>query len=252
VHLWLYSSHRSTQTPGGRATLPPVGEGSDWAFEQVRGSAGALHALDPLAEAGGRRLAVVEVDRPALVLGSTQSDDVVDRDAADAAGVELVRRRSGGGAVLLVPGDSLWVEVLLPRTDPLWDDDVSRASLWVGRAWAAALDDLGLPATVHEAGLVRTRWSGLVCFAGWGPGEVSVGGRRRRRRKAVGVASRRTRAGARFQCGLGRTWDPGPLLDLLALDPRERVEGRRDLASAAIGVDRPAGEVVGAFRTHLP
>ena len=149
--------------------------------------------------------------------------------------------------MLLVPGDSLWVDVVLPRSDVLWDDDVARATSWLGRAWAAALDDLGLPATVHEAGLVRTRWSALVCFAGWGPGEVGVAGR-----KAVGVASRRSRAGARFQCGVGRTWDPGPLLDLLALDPRERAEGRRDLADAAIGVDRPPGEVVGALRRYLP
>jgi lipoate---protein ligase len=100
---------------------------------------------------------------------------------------------------------------------------------------------------VHEGGLVRTRWSALVCFAGWGPGEVAIEGR-----KAVGVASRRSRWGARFQCGLGRTWDPGPLLDLLALVPAERAEGRRDLAEAAVGVDRPAGEVVGALRRYLP
>jgi lipoate---protein ligase len=223
-----------------------VGEGS-WVVEEVRGSAAGLHGLDPLAEGRGRRVVVLEVDRPALVLGSTQPDDVVDRVALDRAGVELVRRRSGGGAVLLVPGDSLWVDVVLPRDDPLWDDDVGRATWWLGRAWAAALGDLGLPTAVHEAGLVRTRWSSLVCFAGWGPGEVGVGGR-----KAVGVASRRTRAGARFQCGLGRSWDPAPLLDLLALDPRERAEGRRDLAEAAIGVDRPPGEVVGALRASLP
>jgi lipoate---protein ligase len=224
----------------------PVGEGS-WAFEQVRGSAAALHGLDPLAGSGGRRLAVLEVDRPALVLGSTQSDDVVDRDALATAGVELVRRRSGGGAVLLVPGDSLWVDLVLPRSDPLWDDDVGRATRWLGRAWAGALGDLGLDATVHEAGLVRTRWSPLVCFAGWGPGEVAVGGR-----KAVGLAARRSRHGARFQCGLGRSWHPGPLLDLLALDPPTRADGRRALAEAAIGVDRPPGEVVGALRRHLP
>ena len=225
----------------------PVGEGSGWAFQQVRGSAADLHGLDPLAEAGGRRVAVLEVDRPALVLGSTQPDAVVDRGAVDAAGVELVRRRSGGGAVLLVPGDSLWVDVVLPRADRLWDDDVGRATWWLGRAWAAALGDLDLAATVHEAGLVRTRWSSLVCFAGWGPGEVAV-----RDRKAVGVASRRSRSGARFQCGLGRTWDPGPLLDLLALEPAERAEGRHHLAHAAIGVDRPPAAVVRALRSHLP
>jgi lipoate---protein ligase len=95
--------------------------------------------------------------------------------------------------------------------------------------------------------MVRTRWSVLVCFAGWGPGEVATGGR-----KAVGVASRRSRAGARFQCGLGRTWDPAPLLDLLVLDPADRADGCRELASVAAGVDRPAGEVVSALRTNLP
>ena len=224
-----------------------VGEGSDWAFDQVRGSAADLHGLDPRAESAGRRVAVLEVDRPALVLGSTQPDGVVDRAAVDAAGVELVRRRSGGGAVLLVPGDSLWVDVVLPRADRLWDDDVGRATWWLGRAWAAALGDLGLTATVHEGGLVRTRWSSLVCFAGWGPGEVAVG-----EGKAVGVASRRGRSGARFHCGLGRTWDPGPLLELLALGPAERAEGRRDLAGVAVGVDRPPAEVVRALRSHLP
>jgi lipoate---protein ligase len=224
-----------------------VGEGTAWAFQRVHGSAADLHGLDPLAEAGGRRVTVLEVDRPALVLGSTQDDEVVDRAAVDAAGVELVRRRSGGGAVLLVPGDSLWVDVVVPRADPLWDDDVGRASWWLGRTWAGALADLGLRATVHEAALVRTRWSALVCFAGWGPGEVAIEGR-----KAVGVASRRTRAGARFQCGLGRSWDPGPLLELLALAPSERAEGRRHLGEAAIGVDRPAGEVVSALRRYLP
>ena len=223
-----------------------MGEGS-WVVEHVRGSAAALHGLDPLAGGRGRRVVVLEVDRPALVLGSTQPEAVVDGGALTSAGVELVRRRSGGGAVLLVPGDSLWVDVVLPRGDPLWDDDVGRATWWLGRTWAAALGDLGLPTAVHEAGLVRTRWSPLVCFAGWGPGEVGVGGR-----KAVGVASRRSRPGARFQCGLGRTWDPGPLLDLLALDPPTRAEGRRDLAGAAIGVDHPPGEVLGALRRHLP
>ena len=225
----------------------PVGEGTAWAFQRVHGSAADLHGLDPLAEAGGRRVAVLEVERPALVLGSTQPDAIVDPAALGAADVELVRRRSGGGAVLLVPGDSLWVDVVLPRSDPLWDDDVGRATWWLGRAWATALAELGLPATVHEAGLVRTRWSPLVCFAGWGPGEVAVRGR-----KAVGVASRRSRSGARFQCGLGRTWDPGPLLALLALGPSERGAGRRELAEAAVGVDAPPAEVVRALRGHLP
>ena len=55
-----------------------------------------------------------EVDRPALVLGSTQRAEVVDERACADAGVEVVRRRSGGGAVLLEPGAVVWFDVVVP------------------------------------------------------------------------------------------------------------------------------------------
>ena len=42
----------------------------------------------------------------------------------------------------------------------------------------------------------------VVCFAGTGPGEVLVAGR-----KVVGISQRRTRAGARFQCSVPILWD---------------------------------------------
>src|SRR5262245_14287634 len=104
-----------------------------WAVQPAVGSAADLHArpFDPPVE---RMVHVLEVDRPALVLGSTQPDDVVDRDAARRLGIEVVRRRSGGGAVLLQPAGTVWIDVELPRDDPLWDDDVGRASWWLGEA----------------------------------------------------------------------------------------------------------------------
>ncbi|MDQ3757058.1 MAG: hypothetical protein M3394_04340, partial [Actinomycetota bacterium] len=67
-----------------------------------------------------------------------------------------------------------------------------------------------------------------VCFAGLGPGEVSVGGR-----KVVGIAQRRTRFGALFQCAVHRTWDPAPLVARLGLPPAAVDE----LAGAAAGVE---------------
>jgi lipoate-protein ligase A len=54
--------------------------------------------------------------------------------------------------------------------------------------------------------MVRTEWSELVCFAGLGPGEVTVGGR-----KVVGISQRRTRDAARFQCVAYETWDADAL-----------------------------------------
>jgi lipoate-protein ligase A len=166
------------------------------------------------------------------VLGSAQPWEVADADACARAGVEIVRRRSGGGAVLLDPGAVLWVDLLIPRDDPLWDDDVGRASHWVGATWAKALTALGVDAVVHTGALVRTAWSPLVCFAGLGPGELVVGDR-----KVLGVSQRRSRHAARFQCALLGSWDPGRLLGLLPLAEAERA----DAATALAGVAGPAG-----------
>lgn len=202
-----------------------------WIVEHHRGSAAAFHhrELPPEPDA---TLWWFEVTRPALVLGSTQDDGVVDRSAIARTGTELVRRRSGGGAVHLVPGAVTWVDVLLPATDPRWRDDVGLASHWVGRAWAAALAELGVSeATVHEGPMVRTRWSAVACFAGLGPGEVTVDGR-----KVVGISQRRTRLAARFQCALIHRWEPAGLVDLLALGAEERVDLLAALAAHGGGV----------------
>ena len=214
-------------------------------MERTQGRAADFHARE-LVEPPRRSISVIDVDRPALVLGSTQPPQHADPAALSTGGIDLVRRRSGGGAVLLVPGEGLWVDVVVPRHDPLWEEDVGRATHWLGRAWQAALAHLGVVATVHTGALVVTRWSHLVCFAGLGPGEVSVGGR-----KLVGISQRRTRSGARFQCVLHRHWHPGPLLALLALGDEEREMAGTDLAGAATGLEHRLDEVVEAFVAHL-
>ena len=61
-----------------------------------------------------RRVAVCRPTGPAVVLGSTQSPDVVDADAAAVGGVAVVRRRSGGGAVLVTPEDPVWIDLWVP------------------------------------------------------------------------------------------------------------------------------------------
>ena len=148
---------------------------------------------------------LLEATAPALVLGSTQA---MPEGAQD---IDVVRRRSGGGAVLVAPGDVVWVDVFVPRGDPRWDDDVGRAFWWLGEAWVRALGVEG--AVVHKGALVRNALSDLVCFAGLGPGEVTVDGA-----KLVGMAQRRTREGALFQCAVPLTWDAARYAELLGLD----------------------------------
>jgi lipoate---protein ligase len=169
-----------------------------------------------------RRVWVLEPTSTAVVLGSTQPDSVL------VPGTPAVRRRSGGGAVLMEPGGLVWVDVFVPAGDPLWEADVGRAFEWLGQAWAAAVPG----ARVHAGALVTTPWSALVCFAGLGPGEATVDGA-----KVVGISQRRTRAGALFQCAALREWRPERLLERLALTDQERRRGAEELAGVARGID---------------
>lgn len=187
---------------------------SGWVVEHHRGTAAELHALE-VPDDGVPRVWVLEATGPAVVLGSTQRDDVVDAGAARAAGVAVARRRSGGGAVWVGPGDPHWVDVVVPRGHRLWTDDVGRAFLPVGQAWQAALASVGVTGThLHEDRLACGPLGGTMCFAGRGPGEVLLGDA-----KVVGISQRRTRAGARFQCAVPVRWDPAPLAALLADRP---------------------------------
>ncbi len=209
-----------------------------WAVERSAGSAAAFHGRE-VPDPARRAVWVFDVAGPALVLGSTQPLSVV----VPGALVEVVRRRSGGGAVLLVPGAVVWIDVIVPRGDVLWDDDVGRASWWLGRAWVRALGACGVAgAQVHTGPLVRTRWSGLVCFAGLGPGEVTVDGV-----KAVGISQRRTRSAARFQCCAYLRWDPVAMVDVLA-EPRPAPE---ELAGCVFEVGAPTSDVESAFLAEL-
>ena len=217
-----------------------------WEVERLRASASDLHhrSFGPDVT---RKVVVLTPTRAALVLGSTQPESDADQAALDAGSVDLVRRRSGGGAVLLVPDRTVWLDVELPRADDLWDDDVGVAFHWLGRAWAAAVGELGVDATVHTGPIVETTWSHRVCFAGLGPGEVTVGGR-----KLVGMSQRRTRDGARFQCVVHREWDAAPFLALLSVSEDERAAASAELGDVATGLDADADTVVAALLRHLP
>lgn len=199
-----------------------------WTVEQRCGTAG--DHLGP-SEPAGRLVRRLEVTRPALVLGSSQPLAHVDQPAAAAAGVEITRRRSGGGAVLLAPRSTLWVDVSIPPDDPLAARDVGRAFHWLGGAWAEALSALGFEACFHDGALERRPWSERICFAGLGPGEVTVEGA-----KVVGMSGRRTRGSHLFQCCALLAWDPRPILALLALPAALRVEAEEELGTCARGV----------------
>ena len=171
-----------------------------------------MHALDPfsfsLSRDVGQRSSPepqvwwCDVDDAALILGSRQSPSMVDPAAAAAARLSVVRRRSGGGALIVRPDAVVWIDVVLPHG--FAPGDVRASMVWVGERWMAAVAPFVDPVegavdgdrrlTVHRGGMIDTPWSDLVCFAGLGPGEVSLAGR-----KLVGLSQRRTRLGIRVQ-----------------------------------------------------
>ena len=85
-----------------------------FALEHTVGSAQSLHHR-PIPDPVSPTIWWHDVAGPALVLGSSQPDSTIDLDACSRAGIEVVRRRSGGGAVLLVPGEVVWLDVIVPR-----------------------------------------------------------------------------------------------------------------------------------------
>lgn len=169
---------------------------SGWSIEHTNGSAGSFHDRPPPAPLRPT-VWIHRVDRPALVLGSTQRAPLLDVDSAELAGIEVCQRRSGGGLVYVDPTNSLWIDVIVPRGHKLWSDDIGLAFDWVGQTWALALAEVGAagPIRVHSGKLMHPDWGRVICFAGLGPGEVVANGR-----KVVGLSQRRTRDAARFQC----------------------------------------------------
>jgi lipoate---protein ligase len=196
------------------------------------------------------RLALVRtITGPILVLGSTQPTDVVRSDALRARGVELARRRGGGGAVYVEPTDPLWLDVWIPRDDPLWRADVVTAAEWVGAWWVEALGGAGLDGLeVHAGRALPGDYGALICFAGRGPGEVFRAGK-----KVVGLSQWRAREGSLFSSCAYLRWDPEPLASFLVVDEHLRDElatALGDVATGLAGLD-PSMRDLGGVRDRL-
>ncbi len=202
--------------------------------ERHGGTADELHARDPFVDGPPSGLVVwwCDFSQPAVVLGSRQQPDVLDEVACRSAGFEVARRRSGGGAVILRPGEMLWIDMIVPIGWADMPNDTRGSMIWAGERWQAALaplldDRIDGELIVHREGMVRAPWSDLICFAGLGPGEVLLHGC-----KLVGLSQRRTRHGCRFQ-GLIHLRPPRP--DDLRLFREPRPAGSPSAVAALTG-----------------
>jgi len=175
----------------------------------------------------------------ALVLGRAAGEPAADLDACARLGVEVVRRRSGGGPVLW-DGNLLGLDVWLPRGHRLAPDDVVETYRWLGEGLAAGLAELGAPARVVPVAEARADRPGddpaevaaaRSCFGALSPYEVVVDGR-----KVVGLAQVRRPSGALLQAGIALRFDARLLAELLRRDGAGADEVARALDRRAVGL----------------
>jgi lipoate-protein ligase A len=183
---------------------------------------------------------------PAVVVGlgmRRRLASLVDVERCRAAGVDILERRAGGGALLL-DQHMLCGAVCVPIASV--PSDVTESYRWLGDELVLRLRALGFSGArrvdVEDAradvAAIRTRDDpvarviGSTCYGVLSPHEVVVGAK-----KLVGLAQVRRRHAALFQIGI-LLHDQAPLADLLrAPDDQTRAEERkafaRDLAIVA-------------------
>jgi len=166
-----------------------------------------------------------------LSLGYFQAFDTVDLEGCRARGVEIVRRPTGGRAIL--HDRELTYSVTLPAAVLGHDAGIVPSYHRLSLALQAGLQDLGVPATLAPlAAAPASADHGPVCFDSPSAHEILLGGR-----KLVGSAQVR-RAGALLQHG-SILIEPqiDALLGCLRLDAVDRGEkAKRRLENAVAGL----------------
>lgn len=116
-----------------------------------------------------------------LSLGWNQSADDIRTDKAESAGIDIVRRPTGGRAVL--HAQELTYAVVLPAEGR----SVSDIYRFISRGLIAGVHRLGIPAAIETGSpSASTLYRGAACFVSAARFEIKAGGK-----KIVGSAQRR-------------------------------------------------------------
>ncbi len=123
-------------------------------------------------------------DPPAISIGYNQEFSKFDGAAAAKAGLELVRRPTGGRAIL--HAQELTYCLVGTSPGPLFGDTLNSSYQLINRALLSFLKSMDIQADISE-GESRSDSRSLVCFKSAGKHEIRVAGR-----KLIGSAQRRT------------------------------------------------------------
>jgi len=172
----------------------------------------------------------------ALVLGSSQTEAGIRKFLHSLPDCNIVKRASGGGIVLIGPEQQVWIDIFIPKDDPLYVEDIIKSPIWLGEAWGKVLSVLfgEKYVEIHRGRLVGST-AKLICFSGIGPGEVLLDGL-----KAVGISQRRIRSGTWFYTMLTLGNSQSLLYDLVDI-PSWMTENRQRLSPLTDAAAKTAG-----------
>ena len=229
-------------------------EPADWRLiiEDAPRSGSANMAVDhAIAEAcaAGESLPTLRFYRwqpPAISLGRHQPLAEIDLEAAAAHGYDIVRRTTGGRAILHV--DELTYSVAAPKSEPRVEGGVMDAYLRLSNALVTGLHLLGVPADKAGAETKVSKDVSAACFEVPSAYEITVGGR-----KLMGSAQSR-RAGYVLQHGsLPLFGDITRLIPMLSLPAPQRDLLTMQLAQRACTLNEVMGgsgaDVIGFEQT---
>ncbi|MEH6826329.1 MAG: hypothetical protein V7629_20775 [Motiliproteus sp.] len=159
---------------------------------------------------------------PAIILGCSQRPDEAQLQRAEQAGLPIMRRGSGGGAVLAGPW-MLSVTLFIPEAHEVGGLNIIEIFSWLERIWTQALNDCGVNCKGVDKTLIdqskeisKQQGVAWACYASLSHGEVvSPDGR-----KLVGLAQIRKRKGVALVSGLHLApCDWRVLCDVVVNDP---------------------------------
>lgn len=189
-------------------------------------------------------------DPPCLSLGRRQPVEEVDLFRCRMDGVEVVRRPTGGRAIL--HAGELTYSVIFPESDPRAAGGVLETFRRFAEAFAWALRHLGVPDVALAPRLDPTaRGNGFVCFEVPTDYELTVGGR-----KIMGSAQWRHRGVVLQHGSLPLEGDPAAIAVYLKSRPdperlRQRAMTLQEAVGRPVGFEEAAAAILEAFRSLL-
>ena len=211
----------------------------------------AVDSAIALAVGAGRQPATLRLygwEPFCLSLGYGQRAREADTEALRRRGWDLLRRPTGGKAIL--HGDELTYSLCLPLDHPLASGDIIESYRRLSVGLLRALENLGLPATanpVHDGALNQP--AGPVCFVQPSHYEILVAGR-----KLIGSAQLRQK-GVMLQHGtIPISGDIGRICDVLSFasaaeraEQQQRARQRALTLAQALGREPSWSEVASAL-----